>query len=136
MITEVKHNGKTFYRCDSPEGCLACRHESWTAGVKHLKEYGFTVYPKDRTAYFGRYYHGMKQHVSIEVLYNKEQKWDVDFEMSLGKGAFEVVKRRKFTSCSISNWNDEWRQFIREFANEYAPQIQIIRNIFFNTEEQ
>ena len=137
MAIEIEKKGKfNLIHCDKSRECGVCLWEGWTEGMKRLRELGFTVYSKDRIAFLGMFFHNMLQHMSIEVKHNKETKqWDYEFEMSFGKGNFEVRKTFKYSKCTTRWIFDDFENFSKAFALEFFPQIRIIRNIYCNIDD-
>lgn len=113
------------------QGCLVCRKDNWTNGMKKLRSMGFSAYPKTHEAFRGWFCYGMLQHSGIEVRHDRATgKWEVLFDISFGKGDFEVSDTMKSTACGVSEIVDDYKKFMRRFSARNEDRLKILCNIF------
>jgi hypothetical protein len=103
----------------------------WTEGMKALRELGFTVYPKEHVAYFGRFYVRRMFHVDAEVTHSRETgMWKIEFDYDYGQDAFKVSMTKTINRRGLKTLMDDWRETYKEFQKKYAAELKIIHNIF------
>lgn len=108
----------------------------WTDGMTGLRKMGFTVYPKEHVAYFGRIYTKAMLDVNAEVTHDRKTGvWKIEFCYGYGKGDFKVRMTKKIERIGLKTLMDDWLDAWREFSEKYSAQIQIIKNIFFKIED-
>lgn len=131
---QIERKGnKNLVRCDRQ--CPVCRWQGWTNGMRSLRQAGFTVYQKERLAYFGRYFTRRLQHVGIEIRHNGKTKlWDVELEHSFGDGYFKISNTERFTLCGVGDVFDEAHDRMARFYAAHQAEVRIITNIFSKKE--